>query len=316
MSNNVLISVIMTNYNYGHYIGYTIDAVIKQDEFIHEYLITDDCSTDNSLEIISRKALHCTKIKIFINKINLGCNICVNALQSMVTGNYIFPQSSDDFVLPGFFKSVKQLFNQYPEAALCCGDPVFLYVDSGQQIVQKLNLRDTPGYLSPSEIVTKLSGGIIPGHCSVFRASVFNSCGGFNERLKWHYDWFLTLVLAFRFGICYFPSPAAVMRVHSNSYSTGHKDKAQQLLVVKEIIKLLQSSTYADIYPSFVKSKALNFLGSSLVHTLIFNPHYWDKFTLMILFNYYSPYIKNFLFPYMPVFCIQVYRHLKRLLFS
>jgi len=40
------------NYNYGHFIGDLIESVVEQDYENYEYIIVDDGSTDNSIEVI------------------------------------------------------------------------------------------------------------------------------------------------------------------------------------------------------------------------------------------------------------------------
>ena len=51
--NNELISVILPNYNHSDYIKLALNELLKQEKFIHEIIIIDDCSTDNSVKIIN-----------------------------------------------------------------------------------------------------------------------------------------------------------------------------------------------------------------------------------------------------------------------
>ena len=46
------ISVIITSYNYEHYIKDAVESVLNQTFRDFELIIIDDCSTDNSAEII------------------------------------------------------------------------------------------------------------------------------------------------------------------------------------------------------------------------------------------------------------------------
>ena len=47
------VSVVMTSYNRGHYIGQAIDSILAQEcNFPFEIIIGDDCSTDNSRELL------------------------------------------------------------------------------------------------------------------------------------------------------------------------------------------------------------------------------------------------------------------------
>ena len=49
-----LVSVYMTNHNYGKYIAKSIDSVLNQTFSDYELIIIDDGSTDNSKEVIGK----------------------------------------------------------------------------------------------------------------------------------------------------------------------------------------------------------------------------------------------------------------------
>ena len=68
MTNTPLVSVIMPCYNSERFIAESIDSVIGQSYPNFELLITDDGSTDNSVEIIKNKVEKDNRIKLFILK--------------------------------------------------------------------------------------------------------------------------------------------------------------------------------------------------------------------------------------------------------
>ena len=51
----MLISVIITNYNYGRFLGQTIDSVLSQTHPEVECIVVDDGSTDNSREVMEAR---------------------------------------------------------------------------------------------------------------------------------------------------------------------------------------------------------------------------------------------------------------------
>ena len=58
---NKKISVVVPNYNYAKYINKRIDSIVRQTYPIYELIILDDCSTDDSVEVIEKKI---EKIKV------------------------------------------------------------------------------------------------------------------------------------------------------------------------------------------------------------------------------------------------------------
>ena len=61
---NKKVSVIVPNYNYAKYIGKRIDSIVRQTCPVYELIVLDDCSTDNSVEMIKCCAT-CKRLGIF-----------------------------------------------------------------------------------------------------------------------------------------------------------------------------------------------------------------------------------------------------------
>lgn len=94
-----LVSIIMPSYNTGKYISETIKSVLAQTYSNWELLIVDDCSTDNTEEVIS-KYLPSEKIKYFQNKKNSGAAISRNYALRKAKGKWIAFLDSDDVWMP------------------------------------------------------------------------------------------------------------------------------------------------------------------------------------------------------------------------
>ena len=67
MKNNIIISVYITNFNYGKYLEKSIQSVLKQTYKFIEIIIIDDASTDNSKKILKKYRTN-KKITIIYNK--------------------------------------------------------------------------------------------------------------------------------------------------------------------------------------------------------------------------------------------------------
>lgn len=100
MENYGLVSIITPSYNSSAYIIDTIESILKQTYPYWELLITDDCSTDCSLEIITKYTECDSRIKLFQTKENSGAGICRNQSIEKAQGRFIAFCDSDDMWMP------------------------------------------------------------------------------------------------------------------------------------------------------------------------------------------------------------------------
>ena len=92
---NDLVSIVMPSYNTGKYIAESIESVIKQTYKNWELLIVDDCSSDNTDEIVE-PYLTDARIKYFKNKMNSGAAVSRNKALRESKGKWIAFLDSDD----------------------------------------------------------------------------------------------------------------------------------------------------------------------------------------------------------------------------
>lgn len=95
-----LVSIITPSFNSADFIVDTIEAILKQTYPYWELLITDDCSTDNSVEIIEEYARKDSRIKLQKLDKNSGAGVCRNKSIEAAKGRYIAFCDSDDVWMP------------------------------------------------------------------------------------------------------------------------------------------------------------------------------------------------------------------------
>lgn len=91
------ISVNLITYNRANYLKLAIESVLTQSFSDWELIIVDDCSTDDTFEIVSEYLKKDARIKYFKNNINLGIGKTRNLALQLSTGKYIAVLDSDDF---------------------------------------------------------------------------------------------------------------------------------------------------------------------------------------------------------------------------
>lgn len=92
---NELVSIVTPSYNTSKYISETIESVLAQTYTNWEMIIVDDCSTDNTDDVI-KPYLSDTRIKYFKNPKNSGAAVSRNYALSEAKGKWIAFLDSDD----------------------------------------------------------------------------------------------------------------------------------------------------------------------------------------------------------------------------
>jgi len=106
----------MPAYNSSNYISESIQSVLFQSYTNWELLILDDCSTDNTVEIIEKYADK--RIRLFRNTCNRGIVNARNELFKKAGGDYIAFLDSDDISDPNRFQVQVDFFLKNPHIAV------------------------------------------------------------------------------------------------------------------------------------------------------------------------------------------------------
>jgi len=141
------LSVVIPNYNYGHYIGRMLESIFNQSFPATEVVVMDDASTDDSVSVIRGLMKKYPNLRLIQNEKNIGPIPSGRRLIAAASGDYVFPCASDDWILPGFFEKSMKLLAQFPQAGLCCSDcEVF---DGNKYIKNNKYLSNKAAYLPP-----------------------------------------------------------------------------------------------------------------------------------------------------------------------
>ncbi|HET7536577.1 MAG TPA: glycosyltransferase family 2 protein [Candidatus Didemnitutus sp.] len=112
------ISIVTPNYNYGHLIETTVRSVLEQEYPNLEYIVIDDGSTDNSVEVV---APYVPKLAHYEHQANQGQYPTINKGFARATGEICAWLNSDDIYLPWTLKTVATIFTQFPEVDWIAG---------------------------------------------------------------------------------------------------------------------------------------------------------------------------------------------------
>lgn len=106
-------SVLVPCYNYGEFVTETVESVIAQTDEDWELILVDDCSTDNTWEIIT--GFDHPRIRALRHDTNQGSSAAFNTALTVATGDWICNLDSDDRYLPTFLQRQREFLTAHPE---------------------------------------------------------------------------------------------------------------------------------------------------------------------------------------------------------
>ena len=250
------ISVIIPNYNYANFLFERVYSILNQNYPIYELIILDDCSTDNSLEIINQIVSCINKyinVKVVLNEKNSG-----NAFSQwqkgfkLASGDYVWICEADDYCKKNFLRKVTKPINQNGNIIISYADTGF--IDSTGTIVKKslidqIDLLKTghwqKNYINTGQdeidnytylncTIPNVSGIIIKkdDYEDILNISkTFKQCG----------DWYFYLNALQRGKIAFNKKTLNYYRLHGNNISSTMNRK-KHLLEIKKIYYHLKSN--------------------------------------------------------------------------
>lgn len=97
-ANEIVVSVVIPVHNAAEYISDTLNSVLSQTLKQIEIVVIDDCSTDNTLEIIKDISRQDSRVQIISNVANLGGGGSRNVGLDIAVGKYIIFLDDDDYI--------------------------------------------------------------------------------------------------------------------------------------------------------------------------------------------------------------------------
>lgn len=252
------LTIAIPNYNHGHFLERCLTAVMTQERVPDEVIVYDDCSTDNSVDIIRSIQLRWPQIRLIEGKQNIGVIAALNYLSSVAKGQWLHLLAADDTVLPGFYRRAMQAAEKKPTAGAIFGSFIGVEEETGERWMESADRWIDPGYRTPQEMLWKLFHrapamfGL--GFTYVWRRQAFVDEGGFIPELKM-YDELVFRNIALRYGAVYLgTAPLSCVRSSFATYSGNARKNKELYAEVLDNTASLMRTKYANIYPErFVK---------------------------------------------------------------
>ncbi len=116
------LSVIIPTYNYATYLPRAVKSVIEQSQSVHEIIIVDDGSTDDTKEVVKSLCAEFSHVPIcYIYQQNSGVSAARNRGFAESTGDYLWFLDADDCLLANAVERMQKSMILHPEAGMIFG---------------------------------------------------------------------------------------------------------------------------------------------------------------------------------------------------
>jgi len=281
MTKTPLVTIITPAYNRASFLEETIQSVLQQDYKNIEYIVLDDGSTDDSLEIINK---YKNKIIIESHK-NIGEVPTVNKGFRMAHGEIVGIVNSDDPLLPGAIREFVSFMTKNPEIIVTYSD--WRYID---QYGKKIKDIKTEDFNYESMIATH--------HCPLGASAfitkkILKILGGRDVSFTFvsDYDFWLRAGLIGKFARI--PKILVTSRIHPGQATiTGRSFKAAW-----DHIRVINKIFSYPSFPSHMKSlKREAYKNACEAARISRGENFFAKIAVSLLCLYYAPtpYLKEF----------------------
>ncbi|WKN31467.1 glycosyltransferase [Porifericola rhodea] len=206
IDHEVLVTVYITNYNYGKYISQAVESVLQQTLDDFEIIIIDDGSTDNSRELIEAYADN-PKIKVIFQK-NKGLNVTNNIALRVSNGKYIMRLDADDFLDHNALLVMSNALERDDELGLVFPDYYITDENGTPESIHKRHDFDKE---------VSLLDQAAHGACTMIRTSFLKELGGYNEDYSCQDGYELWVKFTAQHKVSNINTPLFYYRQHGNN---------------------------------------------------------------------------------------------------
>lgn len=261
------VSIIIPNYNHASYLRQRLDSIFFQTFQDFEVILLDDCSVDNSIEILKEYSINLKVSHFIINEINSGSPFkqWKKGIE-LAKGEYIWIAESDDWCELNLLEELV--------SGMLKDEKIVLSYCQSQMITEDLNIRYTSMHSKMSEILdghlftaeNMLSGNkIFNAAMAIFKKSAYINISEEYTNYRFCGDWVFWISILLQGKVHISGKVLNYFRNHSENTSTLFYSSGLNYI---EELNLLQ---YFSNLKSFednkiqiaIKIKYLNFLNHS-----------------------------------------------------
>jgi glycosyltransferase involved in cell wall biosynthesis len=290
------VSVIVPNYNHAKYLGQRLDSILQQSFQDFEVIILDDCSPDNSKEVIETYSSHAKVSRIEYNVTNGGSTFKQwNKGIALASGEWIWIAESDDYASPLFLETLMKMVGESSSISIAFANS-FLVDENGKSIEnpysdpsKKSDPRFDEDFTAEGKQFCRdylLSPIIGNASSAIFKKESFGKIGGADTSLKLCGDWKMWHEMLLHGDLAYSSTKLNYFRHHTNNVRSS---KGAQFFLY-ELAKVV----FGLIPKLSMEREAVNRIRAKLFNDWVFwMGHRRNEVPQPIQLNIFKTFVKN-----------------------
>jgi alpha-1,3-rhamnosyltransferase len=288
--NKPLVTVCVITYNSSKFILETLDSIKAQTYGNIELIVSDDCSTDNTVSIcqewLSNNKDSFVSAKLITSEKNTGIAPNANRGWYQARGEWVKGLAGDDKLLPNCIMDNVSYVADHPETDILFSKMIAIGDKNAAKDCYILDVGKYFRKLNPQEFkICLLTSNFLPAASEFIKRSCFLELGGWDESLPFIEDWpFWIKALEYKKVISFFDRETVYYRYSNNSISQGHCDRIISLKYLDSGSKTAQKA-HQILCPKYKGAKYFfrthsskyesSIIGKLLHYTNIINPFYY-----------------------------------------
>lgn len=251
---NYKITVWTPTYNRDSTIERCILSVINQSIKPHEYLILDDCSTDNTLSIANYYSSKYNWIKVYPNKVNEGPYANINRILNLASGDFLYGIGDDDYTSLQTLEKFHHALKRWPNTRLISGEIQVIDTENKDICIESVRNWKDIDYHNSTDCLNNYFLKEPSNHSlstsSLISLNVLKELGGYNKELGHWCDTFVNRYIAFSSGMVYIPEVLHFWTSAHNTLSGMTRNNPKEYLdVINNSSRLMRSEQFRDTFP-------------------------------------------------------------------
>ncbi len=247
---NPRVSVCIPTYNHAHFLKDAVESVLCQTLVDFELVVVDNCSTDNTRELVTFYTSRDARVKYFCNDVNVGPQENLNRCLQHASGEFVKILCADDLLEPACLEESVSALENRPEAKLAAS--ARLLVDADLKPIRVAGYSDRNVVVDGHEMINfSLFNGNYIGEPSAVLFRKRDASRGFNSGCRLLIDLEMWLHLLERGPLCYIAAPLCKFRQHTDQET---KNAINSLDFIDEEMALYKKY----INESYVRASVLN----------------------------------------------------------